>query len=427
MSDDIFVASEELLRKLDRIGKFGNKYGVMPYQEANRVIVAMRDLAGTLPAIEAPENDGQLLQAELKRRLDGEAFNLEQSISPGNDDFDTTLSIYNIPRSDICGLKGWLVENREKTLEAIERLFDTKDVQNYELGIPVDIPAVRRQAEEFAAVHIQKYHKRLGRLLQEITAVGEFLRDIDAVPTTEARSYFNQLTNTLAIGIPAICFTTEEGNLQIRERDLITLYGHEGMGHALNMILTKRNGLPYFLARQGALTLATMESVAQYYQEVIFEDLRNSPDVQKDLGIQHKFEEIYQERRDIRQLQEYVSRLSHYTITVLADKSLGEPQDPATLKRKVDALSEVTLHPYYPQGQVEQSRYSFDSQGNLSPGLVSELRYCAQPVKRAIEEFASQGIMYEGDGRSKIDAALLRGFWTPKGFVDNARLRARER
>ncbi len=427
MISDIITASERLLKKLDRMEKFGSKYNVLPYQEAARIAAKMKELAGSLPAIESPENQDQLIQSELKRRLNGEALVLEQRITPRHYDFDTVVSMYSIPRSDISGLRDWLVANREITLKAIERLYQTKDIRNYELDLPLDIPGVRRQAEEFAAVHIQRYHKRLGKLLQDLTQVGEYLRDITAVPTTEKRSYFHTLTNTLAIAIPAICFRTEDGSLQKRERNLITLYGHEGMGHALNQVITKTSTLPYFLTKESVLTTATMESVAQFYQWTIFEDLKNSPETQKDLGIEHKFMEIYQEAKDFIQLQEYQSRLFQYAITVLADKELGQPQDPLTLRRKEELLSEVTLDPSFPLHFVEEHRYNFDSQGNLNPKLVSELRYCAQPVRKTLDEFAKQGILYEGKGRSIIDATLLKGFWTPVGFVDNARLRAQNK
>jgi hypothetical protein len=199
------------------------------------------------------------------------------------------------------------------------------------------------------------------------------------------------------------------------------------MGHALNQVITKTNGLPYFLTKDTPLTSATMESVAQFYQNVIFEDLKNSPETQRDLGIQHSFGDIYQESKDISQLQEYQLKLFQYAITVLADKDLGQPQDPITLGKKGDLLNEVTLDPTYPLHFVEQHRYSFDSQGNLNPQLVGELRYCAQPVQRALDEFAKQGVQYEGDGRSKIDATLLKGFWTPIGYVNNAKLKAQDK
>ncbi|MFH1376470.1 MAG: hypothetical protein ABIH25_02435 [Candidatus Woesearchaeota archaeon] len=424
MNNDIVTASEEVFKKLDGVYKFGSKYGEYPYQEVGRIVAEMKKLADSLPDIEIPENQDQLIKSELKRKLNGEAYSLEQYLTPNPHDFETLVSMHGIPESDINGLENWLTTNRDKTLEAVERLYQTKNIQNYELSLPVDIPAVRRQSEEVAARDIQRYHKRLGKLLQDLTQVGEFLRDINAVPTTKDRSYFHQLTNTLAIEIPGICFTTEDGEVQVRERDLITLYGHEGMGHALNQIVTKNNGLPYFLTKDSLLTRATGESVAQFYQNVIFEDLKNSHETQRDLGIQHKFEEIYREAKDIAQLKEYKLKLFQYAITVLADKDLGDPQDPFTLEKKVELLGKVAISPTYSRNVVEQYRYKFDSQGNLNSELVSELMYCAQPVQRALEEFAKQGIQYEGKGRSKIDETLLKGFWTPIGFVDNARLKA---
>ena len=104
----------------------------------------------------------------------------------------------------------------------------------------------------------------------------------------------------------------------------------------------------------------------------------------------------------------------------------SEQQDPATLKRKIDLLAKVTINPWFAQNFVEHNRYNFDSEGNLIPRLVKELIYCAQPVQRALAEFEKQGINYEGNGRSIIDATFLTGFWTPIGFVDNARVRAQE-
>lgn len=426
MSKSILKESEKLLKRLERVDKFVIRYNITPCQETKRILNEMQELADSIPDIKKPKNQDELIQAELKRRLKGESFTLEQVLTPGCYDFDTVVSMYSIPKSDINGLKGWLNTNRDKTLEAIERLYQTKEIQNYELGLRMDIPSIKRQAEEFAAVHVQKYHKILGKHLQELTKVGGFLRDINAVPTTEARSYFNPIAKTLAIGIPAVCFTTEDSNIQINERELITLYGHEGMGHALNQVITQTNGLPYFLTKDTPMVIATLESVAQFYQNVIFEDLKNSPETQKALGIKHKFEEIYQEAKDIAQLNNYRSKLFQYAITVLADKKLGAPQDSETVAKKIDLISELALDPKFPFNFVESNKYNFDSNGNLHPQLVSELRYCARPVQRALGEFAKQGFEYRGDARSKIDETLLKGFWTPIGFVDNARLKAQE-
>ncbi|MDO9580709.1 MAG: hypothetical protein Q7J06_09125, partial [Bacteroidales bacterium] len=154
----------------------------------------------------------------------------------------------------------------------------------------------------------------------------------------------------------------------------------------------------------------------------------NSPETQKDLGIEHKFTEIYQEEKDISKLNEYKLKFFQYGISVLADKKLGNPQDPKTLEKKIVLLHEVSIDPKNPVQFIENySMQGFDSKGNLNPSIVKELIYCAQPVQRALDEFAKQGILYESNGRSKIDSAFLKGFWTPIGFVDNARLKAQEK
>jgi len=427
MNTEAVTASQDLFQELEKVSKFRSKFGELPYRKVGELFDDITALAESLPDIDEPQDQDELYTSELKRRLQGDANMLRLQLGSQRIDFDTVVDLYAIPREDVDGLRGWLETNREETLETIDRLFDTRDVGDYELSLPTDIPGVRRQAEEFAAVHIHKYHAKLGKLLGKLTSVGEFLRDIEAVATSQGRSYFHPLTKRLALGIPAICVTSGDGSLQIRERDLIELWGHEGMGHALNKIMTDGAELPYFLTRDTPLVVGTMESVAQFYQRQIFKDLRDSPETQKELGIAHHFDDIVQDANDTELLSEYRSKLFRYAITVLADKSLGDPEAPDTLKKKIEKLEPLALHPSWALGFVESQRRSFDSEGNLSPQLVSELRYAARPVERAFVEFAKQGIAYEGEGRSKIDSTLLTGFWTPIGYLHNARLSAQEK
>ncbi|MBW2993229.1 hypothetical protein KY317_01490, partial [Candidatus Woesearchaeota archaeon] len=430
MTNEILEESEKLLKKLDKIAKFGTAYKVYPEQETYNLMDELRALGNCMPDIQEPKNQDELMQAELKRRMIGEAVSLEKMLNGEYYEFDDVVSLYGIPESDITNLRMWLDANKEKTIEAIKRLYRTKDVKHFELGLPFDIPDIKKQVEGFASVHIKKYHKALGKMLQDSTKVGEYLRDIDAVLTLSNRSYFNTKTNTLAMAISAVCFMTENGNPCLRERAMVELYGHEGMGHALNQVITRKSKLPYFLKECSMLTTATEESLAQFYENSIFDDLRHSPETQRELEIEHKFEGIYMDQCDKRRLKEYRSRLVQYAITVLADKDLGNPEDSEVIKKKIDLVKEVSLSQSFPRRFIETHRNDFDSKGNLSPSLVSELRYCAQPVERALAEFAKQGIGYMREGwekhRSIVDATLLTGFWTPIGFVDNARLRAKE-
>ena len=329
----------ELLKRVKRINKFGSEYGVLPSEEVREVCQGMYSLANSLPEIEVPKNQDELLRAEAKRRLSGEASYLEQRLGEGSYTFDDVLNILGIPRSDVDALRPWLEANKEKTQGAVDRLFHSRELEEYKLPLKLDIPNVRRQSEEFAAVNVDRYHNIFGKFLESLTKVGGFLRDIKATVTTENRSYFSTLDRTLAIGLPAICFSKEDGTLDVKERELIRLYGHEGMGHALNQVVTQAGGLPYFSTRDSELTLSTEESVAQFYEDVLLEDLKRSPETQNKLGIEHKFKDIYQEAKDTEQLKDYKRRLDHYGISVIADKSLGKSEDPETVRKKINILS----------------------------------------------------------------------------------------
>lgn len=424
MDEELVNKSESLFDRLEKIEKFSSKYKVLPIQETEKIVNEIETLASSIPDIEKPKNEEELIQAELKRRLKGESASLTHTLSGKPYDFDSIISLYAIPKSDIKGLKPWLEANKTKTLESIERLFKTKNVQSYDLGLPTDLSGVGEQATKMAGQYIQAYHNTLGTLLQNITKAGEFLKKINAIPTTSNRSYFSPRLNILGISIPAICYMTEDRNFYIDERRLISLYGHEGMGHALNQVITHSKNLPKFLKKDHNIIRPTVESVAQFYEKQIFEDIKASQEAQKALKLDDRFEEIYQEAKDTMQIEGYQRKLFGYAITVLADKSLGNSKSQKTLAKKKDLIAKLAVNPVFAPNFIEEHKNHFDTQGNLYPQLVSELIYSAQPVERALEEFKKQGIEYEGEYRSKIDLTLLKGLWTPTGFVDKARLAA---
>lgn len=422
--EEVFVRAQGFLDHLSKISKFGTRYQAIPYQELRRLLGEIQTFEGELPRISMPTTEDELLLSELKIRMAGEARTLEGHLSGERYDFQKMLLYYELPQTDLDALLPWLETYKQETLDSVERLFQESDVTNYELGLPFDIPRVRRQAEEFADVHINRYHKTIGKLLQARTKVGHFLRDVQASPTTRDRSYFHPLTNTVAISISDFCYMKEDGTLQVKERELLKVYGHEGMGHALNFVFSRASTLPKIFQSDSGLTTASAEAVAQYYQMRIFDDLHDSPETQRDLGIAHNYAQIYQEAKDSARIAAYRLHFMQYAITILADKEMGDPKDPDTIKKKIDLLSKVSLDPNTAIHIVESNRYNYDSEGNLNPEFVSELRYCAQPVKRALEEFTKRNIQYDAVGRNIIDATLLRGFWTPGSYVHHARLAA---
>ena len=428
MDTQILAEAESQLKRVERLGKFSHKYGVFHQNEARKLFDDLKRLDGQLKENPAPQTRDELVESEFKRAVRGNVRLLEHNLEGRYHDFSTVLSIYGIPEEDISDLRPWLDGHVEEARATIDRLFKERDVKDYELDLPFDIPSVRREAEEVAAHHIANYSQNLGKLIEKITAVGHFLRDIRTVPSAQARSYFSYLmNNTLALGIPAILFM-RKGKLCLNERELIRLYGHEGMGHALQEVITKAaKDLPYIIRDGSALTIASQESATQFYEGVIFDDLRNSPETLRELDLDHKFGDIYREEKDTRIIERYQRRFHWYAITVLADKALGDPKERKTIDRKVELLKPVALGAADSVVRlVERHRDNFDSQGNLDFGVACEIRYSAQPVERALRIFAANGIHYEGQGRSIIDRTFLEGYFTPAGFIENARLKAKE-
>lgn len=419
MNPELLATAKNIWDRQKRAERFQARFQMYPIGEGGRIVLDFQRLGESIPLIGKPANMDEVYQMELRRRSLGEALWLEHSLSGRSVTFGDTIKIFGIEGDDINNLRPWLEQNRAPTLESIERVAEASYIDHDVLDLAMDIPGVRRQSEEYLATVVTGYHRKLGRLFENLTNAGGFLRGIDAQPTTSGRSYFNPVTKTLAIDIGAVCYMNADGLPQVKERPLIRLFGHEGFGHGVNAFLTETGDIPFFLKTSSGGTIACLESIAQFYEKQIFADLADSPDTQKELDIAHKYPEILREEQDVRQIETYGLRLFQYGITILADRSHGDPADPDVMRQKIQILSEVSLYPGYAPGFVNNNRHNYDIDGNLALGLMAEIRYAAKPADRAMEELRKKGISYP-DQRSKVDDVLLRGYWTPIGLVEKA-------
>lgn len=428
MSKELFEIAEKLLETDERIGKFSSRHREYPEQEARKVFEGITRLVEEIPDNIRPASVDELYEGELRRNLSSRALGLEHFLEGKPYTLEDVISLYGIEEGDLIELRPWLVANRQTTIEAIGRLFDNNEVMNYELALSGDIPRIRTQAEGYAGAQIQNYHQKLGNLFDDLTAAGTYLRRITSEPSTTDRSYFNKRTGRLGLSMTAICYEVEDGTIQLRERELLRLFGHEGMGHGLHQVITNTAKLPLFLKNGSNATIATEEAIAQHYEGVIFEDVRNSRQTQRELRIADGFGQIYQEELDARQIQDFNRNLFYYGILVLSDKSLGRIDDPEIVRKKIELISEVALNPSGARDFVERHRYRYDLDGNLHPEVTSELKYASRAVKRAFGIFQDHGFDYNNrDDRSHIDLTFLTGYFTPVGFVHNARLAAQSR
>lgn len=425
MKPEILETARTLWNTDKQLDKFDSKFKALPRTKAISMYEGMSMLMDRIQEHSAPETKDDLYESELKRSLRSKIVSVEHTIEGKPYTLDDVVTLYGLDKKDLHELLPWLEANKRITIDAIDRLFENTEIISYESILSSDIPRIRQQSEGFAGSQITNYHQKLGNLFEELTAAGNYLHRITSEPSTTKRSYFNQLAGRLALSMEAICYEVEDGTIQLREGELLRLFGHEGMGHALQSVITRASDLPFFLNESSPASIATEESLAQHYEKVIFEDLKNSEKTQKDLRIADRFEEIYQEELDMRQITQYERNTFYYSILVLADKSLGLPQDPETIRKRKDLIASVALNPSYAMEIVERNKYSYDSKGNLSGNMLSELRYTSQAVDNALQEFANHGLIYANhDSRSRIDLTFLTGYFTPVGFVEKARLEA---
>ncbi len=428
MNKELFGQANQLWTADKKIAKFAARHEVFPYGEAVRIHEGMISLSGQIPSSPNLTSTDELHGLELKRRLEARGLALGRFLSGQPTTLEDTVNGFGLEPEDLNGILPWLTVNRGKTLDAIERLFKEADIASYELGLSTDIPRVRQQAEGFAGTQISNYHQKLGALFEGLTTAGNYLHRITSEASTQERSYFNIHSGRLALAISAICYELEDGTIQLRERELLRLFGHEGMGHALQRVITNGAVLPFFLKDSDNATIAAEESATQHYEKVIFDDVKASEKTQKDLRIADSFDALYQEEQDTRQVTEYNRKLFYYTILVLADKSLGDPQDPDVVRKKIDLISQVSIHPAYARDAVENNRFNYDSEGNFNADVLTELRYASGAAGRALEIFAKNGVHYGNKAdRSHIDMTFLTGYYTPKGFVEKAKLAAKEK
>ncbi len=423
MSLDQYVAqADEVVLELKGITQFDGEHHILPPKSGRSLVTRMKSIAGQTHSIMPQSAYEKVIFSEIKRRLEGDAFYLDVKLSGKSHDFETVLHILDIPSEDVSSIKPWLVSHKEEAEEAVERLYVLRKNNEEKFDISMDVPSEHDEAIGAVGSRIKHYHTIIGKLLGKLSNKGSYLLHLEALPTKGDRSYFNPPLNRLALSISALVYLTNDRRMHVDDREMIRLYGHEGMGHALNKVATDESNLPFFLKQSSAVTIATEESVAQFYERRLFEDLLQSPETQRSLDIEHRFQKIYDEARDLRLLQEYNKNIFYYSISVLADTSLGNHSDPLVVKKRMALIDSVALDRRTASNIVEQNRYNYDSEGNLYSSLVSELRYCARPVQRVLELFSAKNRQYDLNNRNVIDTLFLTGFWTPRGLVENAAL-----
>jgi hypothetical protein len=426
MNPELLLEAEQLWRKKDAIDKFGSQFRITPPDTARTVIDGFSRVENQLRTFEQPLTVDQLNETELKRRLSSEWLYQDRYLRGALYSWPDVLNMLGISQEEIDAIPIWIDNNMRHIRQAVEDKFQRTVVMHHRDPIDLNDYEKASEAEGVARTEIRKVHRHIGSLLQQQTEAGAFLRDITTSPLRSDRSYFNPRTRSLHLSVPAICYLEPDGAVRIDYHELIRLFGHEGMGHALQQVITMaRTDLPFFLRESANGTIAEEESVTQYYEQQLFADLMDDTQTQEALGIHHLYPSIYQDELDTRLITEYNRAYFAYIISVIADTRLGDPRDPAVINQKNEIVRQRGITP---QGAVRfvdyHARNSIDTAGNLDFGLANELRYSSQAVPDALQTLQNAGITYATD-RSKVDLTLLTGYWTPQGLRQKAELVAK--
>ncbi|MBI5065877.1 hypothetical protein HZA97_06580 [Candidatus Woesearchaeota archaeon] len=425
--EDLYKESEQIIKGIQNVYKFRSRTRLMP-----DVRELLKNAEKFLERLESQNTNNltsseKIVFNEVKRQTSTEVEILKRDFSGTRFDYEVVFKVFSIPREDVDELKPWLDANIGKVKELIDSSFKNFGESGFKNDLSVDIPELAERAKKFAHQKINKYAFTIAELLDSVSKTGDLLRKLKVHPTTEERSYINYTFKRVGISIKDITEETEDGELILKEERLITLLGHECMGHGMNFVLSQDKNLPFVLRDDLASSLPTMESIAQHYANLIFEDLKNHCEVQEKLGLTERFEQIYKKHKEEELLIEFKNKRYYHALTILADKTLNTQQ-------KIEKINQLSItegrsvDPFFGLQVVMNHKNSYDDQGNLQLGVLRELIYCARPVKKSLEMISAQlGQDYYAQNRQEVDKMFLTGFYTSEGFVEKTQEFIREK
>lgn len=330
--------------------------------------------------------------------------------------FDDMLSLYGDIKPDIDNLEPWLLENKDKIQEELMKDFGRIDATKQEDSLIFNIPQFRDFAISHSTIELRNVHHILGKLIEDVSGISEFAKECEVHPFI-GRSYCNSIHRYITLNISQIYHMEKNKSIKMDKKEMFRIYGHEGRGHLLNSLLTDGNkDIPKFLKRYHTVMTPVSESVAQHFQKMIFEDLNDNPDVQKELEISDSFKDIYESYKSELFLDEFVQKRSYYMLYTFARSDL-KPEE------KIERICAVAHNNHMAYYFRRANQKYFDQNGNLIPDVANEMVYVAEPVKKALGTIASHlGEDYYKTHRKEVDKFLLTGFWTPQSFIERTRL-----
>src|SRR3989344_1352198 len=336
-------------RVLKREFHFDQPYSIIDLEYTRNLLSDFKMLSGELPKIEGPKSLDEILVYELSKICNNQIQNLEDEFNPSIKTPEQVISMYEVTSKDLDEFK-----------KVLSEFFS-------------DFPGVPQLLDEY----------------------------IISVESDNSRSYADKVAKASYLSVAKCCYMLD-GKINLIPERLISLLGHEVIGHCLNYINTDLSDLPLYIKENlNAMTSASKESVADHFESLVFEFLNGNKNAADSMGFEEDFENIYNRFKDTRILMDYWNKLSMVGYWILSNTKVDD------FNKQVKELLTYSIDIKWPASFVNRHRQDWNrSTGLLLPKFVSELRYSVNPVKEMLA-----GV---NDARkSKIEKLILVGNWTP--------------
>jgi len=399
---DLIQKGNKLYEKvLKREYHFDQPYSVIDLDYTKNLLSDFKNLYKELPKNENPRSLDELLVYELSKICRNQIDNLEDEFNPSIKTPDQVISMYEVGSEDLDKIKEWLRSNRENIVAANLRQMDAYS-SSRRSDVALGSPQLRAVVESLILSYIEIFKKVLSQYFPDFPGIPQLLDTyVISVESVNPRSYADKVAKAAYIGVARCCYMLD-GKVNLIPEKLLSLFGHEVLGHCLNYINTDLSELPLFVKENiGPMSSASKESVADHFESLIFEFLNDNKQAADSMGFEEDFKKIYERYNDTRILTDYWNNLAMVGFWIMSHTKMDD------FDKQVKELLPYSIDIKWPANFVNRHRQDWNrSTGLLLPKVVSELRYSADPVK---EMLAGVDKVKE----EEIEKLILIGNWTP--------------
>ena len=356
----------------------------------------------------------ELILREMERHVNSLQHHVKEAVQTSELKPSEVVKFYDLPQDDLEYLEVWLENNQGNVKKALEKQFSFLEKNKSSVVNLFNL----KDREEMEKV-IRKYHKVLGDTISE--KLGIDFSEVSCEPTLDIEEfglYYSSPLKHISINAEGV-LRRQNSKIEPVSEILISVYGHEGMGHGAHDIVSE--ALPVkILDFKNHLnwTLAQKESVAQHFKPKLFEALAESGAWEK-LGIKD-FSEVQSKYEVLKTLIDFQLKRNQYAVYIFSRDDL-RPEE------KFERINKVSFNPK--QAWLYRRRGWANDKGELADNSLigSVLIYSTRPVERALSRISeSLGEKFCEENEDKVNRFLLEGAWTNKGFLEKTELFIKE-